>query len=116
MFRLMLGEEELGRSRLEGLNDGMGVAVGAFTPSTAYVRVAPLFRRMTEAMEAGADLSEFFRARDALDLRILGPDGMLVPTEFVAVRYFGDELDREIEVKLPDLRAWNRAHGRTGAG
>lgn len=44
MFRLMLGNEELGRSPLDHVDEGMAMASGLFTPSSGYSRVASLFR------------------------------------------------------------------------
>jgi hypothetical protein len=109
VFRLMLSDQELGTSRLEGLDDGMAMAHGTFVPSTGYTAVASLFRRMSDAMEARSDLAELFAARDALDLRLLGPKGVSVPTECVMVYDYGDDLDREIHVKVTDVALWRRA-------
>lgn len=105
----MLGEQELGRSRLEGLDDGMAIASGQFFPSTGYLSVAPLFRRMSDAMEARSDLTDLYAVRDALDLRLLGPHDVSVPTEFVMTYDYGDDLDRWIEVELTDVELWRRA-------
>jgi hypothetical protein len=116
VFRLMLGDQELGRSRLDSLDDGMAVATGSFTPSAAYGSVAPLFRQITDAVEARTDVTELWSARNALDLRLLGPDGAAVPVDYVTVYDFGDALDRELEVKLADVAAWQHARTLGGAG
>lgn len=115
MFRLMVGDQEVGRSALEHLDSGMAVATGEFTPSPGYATVASLFRRLSDAMEARADTSELFAARDALTLRLVGPNNAWVPTDFVMVYDYGDDLDREIHVKLADVDAWRRARDQ-GAG
>ena len=112
----MLGDQELGRSPLNGLDDGMAIAIGTFTPSTGYKEVESLCRRISDAIEARSVPPELWAARDALDLRVLGPDGMVLPTEVVTVYDFGDELDRELEVKLVDVGSWERARVRGGAG
>lgn len=115
MFRVMRGDQELGHSPLSALDDGMAIVSGPFTPSTGYGMVASVFRRLSDAIEARSVPADLYAARDALNLRLLGPDDEPISTEFMTVYDFGDELDRELEVKLADVEAWRRARGR-GAG
>jgi hypothetical protein len=116
VFRLMLADREIGRSRLDSLDDGMAVATGSFAPSPGYASVAPLFRQITDAVEARTAVTELWSARDALDLRLLGPDGMQIPVDFMTVYDFGEALDLELEVKLADIAAWQHARAHGGAG
>jgi hypothetical protein len=116
VFRLMLGDVEIGRSALDSLDDGMAVATGSFAPSPGYESIAPLFRAITDAIEARAAAVQLLSARDALDLRLLGPDGAQIPVDFVTVYDFGETLDRELEVKLADVAAWQHARAHSGAG
>jgi len=116
VFRLMLGDVELGNSELAAFDDGMAIVSGPFAPSPGYSAVEPLFRQLSDAMEARAVSADMYAARDALDLRVVGPGDIPVPTEFVTVYDFGEELDRELEVKLADVDAWKRARGARDAG
>ena len=116
VFRLMQGDVELGRSELASLDEGMGMVSGPFRPSPGYSSVEPLFRELSEAIEARSVPDELYAARDALDLRVVGPGDLLVPTEFVIVYDFGEELDRVLEAKLADVDAWKRAHRSRDAG
>jgi hypothetical protein len=116
VFRLMLADLELGTSALDAVDAGTAVATGTFVPSSGYAEVASLFRRITDATEARSVPAELWAERDALGLTIIGPDDVVLPTEFVTVYDFGDELDRELEAKLVDVGAWRRAHARGDAG
>ena len=116
MFRVMQGDREVGRSRLQALDDGMAIATGRFIPSPGYKEVESLFRRLSDAIEARFVAPELYEERDALGLRLLGPGDVSIPTEVITVYDFGDALDRELEVKLADVGAWRlaRAHGEAG--
>jgi hypothetical protein len=105
----MLADLELGRSGLDAFDEGMAIVVGPFTPSPGYSAVEPFFRKLSDAMEARSVPAELYAERDALSLRVVGPDDVVVPTEFVTVHDFGKELGRELEVKLYDVAAWKRA-------
>ena len=108
MFRLMLGDAELGRSGLDAIDGGMAIASGPFTPSPGYAVVEPLFRKLSDAIEARSVPDELYAARDSLDLRVVGLGGVQVRTEFVTIYDFGEGLDRELEVKLTDVDEWRR--------
>jgi hypothetical protein len=108
----MLGNIEVGTSHLDSFDDGMAVVVGVFLPSPGYEAVAYLFRRITDAIESRTPVTELLSRRDMLDLRLLGPDGTRIPVEFMTVYDFGDDLDRELEVKLADVESWHRARCR----
>jgi len=116
MFRLMRGDSELGCSPLEGLDDGMAVATGNFVPSAGYGDVASLFRRISDAIEARSIPPELWTERDALTLRLLGPDGDQIPVDWIMVYDYGDELDRELHVKLASMTAWKKVHDPRSAG
>jgi hypothetical protein len=115
VFRLMAGDQEVGCSALDHLDSGMAVVTGDFTPAPGYATVASLFRRMADAMEAKEDMAELFAERDALNLRLVGPNDVSVPTDFVMVYDYGNDIDREIHVKLADVGVWKRVRGK-GAG
>lgn len=116
MFRLMLGDLELGTSPLDSVDTGMAIATGTFVPSSGYTKVARIFRRITDGCEARSVSPALWAERDALDLKVVGPDDVVLPTEFVTVYDFGDELDRELEAKLLDVSSWKRARGQGVAG
>jgi hypothetical protein len=116
VFRLMLGDVELGRSELAVIDEGMAIVSGLFLPSPGYAAVEPMFRELSDAVEARSVSAEMYAERDALDLSILGPGDVVLPTEFVTVYDFGEALDRELEVKLGDVAAWTRARRAGGTG
>ncbi len=93
----------------------MAIASGPFFPSGAYKEVESLFRRFSDAVEARSIAPELYQARDALGRRLVGPDDAPIPTEVITVYDFGDELDRELEVKLADIAAWKLARAQGGA-
>ncbi len=65
---------------------------------------------------ARAGVTQLWSERDALDLRLLGPDGAQIPVDFMTGYDFGETLDRELEVKLADVAAWQHARAHGGAG
>lgn len=107
-FRLMLDDVEIGRSPLDGLDDGMGVATGDFLPSAGYSRVKPLFRRLSDACDAGDVPAELLKERDALDLAVVAPDGTMISADWVMIYDFDIDGIYELEVKLLDLEQWER--------
>lgn len=116
MFRVVLGTRELGRSPLEALDSGMAIATGTFLPSVGYSDVESLFRRLSDAIEARSVPPELYDARDALGLRLVGPDDFPIPTVAITVYDFGDALDRQLEVHLADVGAWKLARAGGEAG
>ena len=104
----MLGAVEIGRSPLDRLDDGMGLAVGDFQPSVEYERVRSVFRRLTDACEAREVPPELWRERDALALWVVAADGTTIGTGSVMIYDFDIEGDCELEVKLLDLEQWER--------
>ena len=115
-FKLLLDGVEIGRSRLEHLDDGMGIARGDFSPSAGYTRVKPLFRRLSDACEAREVAAELWQERDRLALRVVDPYGTTVETGWIMIYDFGIEGTCEAEVKLLDRQQWERLSNGDAGG
>jgi hypothetical protein len=105
-FKVMMDGVEIGHSHLEHLDDGMGVAVGDFVPSAGYAGVKPLFRRLSDACDAGDVPAELWKARDSLRLQVVAPGGTQISAGSVMIYDFDIEGAWEVEVKLLDLEQW----------
>jgi hypothetical protein len=104
----------VGRSDLERLEPDNGFARGAFHPATGYQLVQDVFRLYGEAVPdtpggvADPDkLQRYYRARDALQLELIDPDGRAVAGATVHVfERRGEDGALELEVHIADLAFW----------
>ena len=106
-YCILCDGELIGTSDLEGRDESMGVAVGAFVPTAAYARVQPTFRLFVAARADGESepdakkLAAYEAARDQLQLSVTDAAGAPVPASGVAILDFsgpGDEDALEVEV------------------
>jgi hypothetical protein len=69
-----------------GIDDGMGVLSADFEPVAAYLDVAPLFREISDLIEAKRAIPERLRLeQDALGLELRTRNGDLIPTDWVTI-------------------------------
>ena len=113
----------VGRTELEQLDRIEGTARGTFRPATGYQLVQDVFRLYAEAVPKTPGsvtdpekLQRYYRARDALGLKLLDPDSRTV--EDVTVHVYpraGDRRNKagglEIEVRISDPVFWQRISG-----
>lgn len=129
-FTVRMRGVTVGWSSLEHLDDGMGVAHGAFRPADGYDLVEPIFRLYAEAVgdpprepADEAKLARYFAARDRLGLTLHAPNGSVVPTGWIDIHDFrpeGGDDAIEIMAQLLDQDAWwsavgGRREGKPGA-
>lgn len=107
-FKVMFGNNEIGRSQLEYFDDGMGIASGDFHPAPAYTLVKPLFCRLSEACNAGDVPTALWTERDSLSLQVIAPDGTTAKVDWVMIHDFDSEGAAMLEVKLLDTAGWNK--------
>ncbi len=118
----------VGRSDLSQVDAEAGFARGAFNPATGYQLVQDVFRLYAHAVPetpgAVADpkkLQRYYKARDALQLEVIDPDGNVIPETTVHVyeRVGGDDA-LELEVHIADAGFWraktDAASARTPEG
>lgn len=109
-FRILCGEDEIGCSRLEDRDEGMGTISGSFRPTRGYEKVRRIFRLFTDSqMDAGIVneqmLAQYYRERDALDLTVRTDGGTPIPVATVHISDFSDGPDDDdyfVEVHLAD--------------
>lgn len=115
IYEVMYHGQPIGRSRLEGRDAAMGVALGAFEPLPAYLAVQPIFQLFAEAEEARMrgevarakeQLATYYQARDALRLTLHTATGRVVPTSTIHIVDFGEEVGREVAVHISDPTFW----------
>lgn len=87
----MLDDLEIGRVRPGGGDYSMGALCGEFLPSAGYTRVKPLFRQMTDAIENHGDLTELYKKRDNLNLKVVSSNGTVISVGFVMIYDVGVE-------------------------
>ncbi len=112
----------VGRSDLSRVDPEAGFARGTFNAATGYQLVQDVFRLYADAVPetpgAVADaekLQRYYKARDALQLEVIDPDGNVIPETTVHVyeRAGGDDA-LELEVHIADAGFW-RARTDDGA-
>ncbi len=121
-YTVQLHGVPIGRTELEQLDRIEGTASGAFRPATGYQLVQDVFRLYAEAVPKTPGrvndpekLQRYYRARDALGLQLLDPDGRTV--EDVTVHVYQRVRDRneagglEIEVRISDPVFWQEING-----
>ncbi len=109
-YEIMYGNKCIGTVRLTGVDTGMGIALGEFTPTPVYEEVRLVFRLFTKAMLAQEarkpyedDLNAYYRQRDELHLHVEDADGRLIPSECVHIVDLSLEMgDYEVEIVLSD--------------
>ena len=109
----------IGSSDLEGRDDGMGVANGAFFATPSYGPVRALFVAWSEAREAKpvdeSSVREAARRISELGLTLHTVDGAHVPTSSIAITDYSLELGedaREVMVIVADRASWIRFFSR----
>src|SRR5688572_29894338 len=113
-FRILNGDKIIGKSDFEVLDASMGVAQGVFVPSLDYREVQPVFRLYAQAGISMADqddakLSEYYRARDGLDLSVTSPDGEQIPTDCIHITDYSEEIgEMEVAVIVADSESFDR--------
>lgn len=106
--------KHIGQAILNGRDSGMGVYVGRFEPTSAYNGVRPVFLLYTECVRirenTGQDdekpLRQFFEERDRLNLSIRRLDNVVIPTSWVLIADFLDEVpadELEIQIQVSEL-------------
>jgi hypothetical protein len=97
-FTLYLGEQPLGQSDLENIDEGMGVVWGTFHPTPAYESVRPIFRRFANSLghssarpDDNSELARYYRERDALRLTLRDAAGQLLFTSFIHIEDLSEE-------------------------
>ena len=95
---LYVGDQIIGYSDLEDRDDGMGVASGAFRPTSLYSSVRPIFHRFAAALgnqpprqQDQEEIDAYYRERDALPLRLVDKTGRTVVTSFIHIEDFAEE-------------------------
>ena len=102
------------RSDLSRVDPAAGFARGKFNPATGYQLVQDVFRLYADAIPetpgAVADpekLQRYYKARDALQLQVIDPDGNVVPETTVHVyERAGSDDALELEVHIADVGFW----------
>ncbi len=118
-YTVQLHGVPVGRSDLERCDPQTGFARGAFNPATGYQLVQDVFRLYSEAVPDTpgrvADpekLQRYYKARDALGLDLVGPDGEPVTGATVHVyEQPGGVGGLELEVHIADPAFWNARQG-----
>ncbi len=104
----------VGRSDLDRLDPEGGYARGTFSPATGYQLVQDVFRLYADAVPetpgAVADpekLQRYYKARDALQLKLIDPDGTIISGTTVHVyERAGNDDALELEVHIADSAFW----------
>lgn len=105
--RVMLDEEEIGRARICGIDEGMGFATGVFQPSKGYANVRPLFRSLSDAGQTREVPEKLWKERDALKLRVLNLDGAVLNVDSVMVYDFDIEGEYSVDMRIFKLDQWD---------
>ncbi len=106
-YRVVCANSTIGTSLLEGSDPSMGMAFGAFVPTSNYESVRhvfDLFRDATDRKsdsEASALRAAYYRERDALDLRLETQDSRVISTNWIHIVEY-DPSYYELEVQIPD--------------
>lgn len=101
VFQILAHDEVIGSSSLEHIDSGMGVVSGVFTPTRAYLAVRHVFVAFRDNERWDNERwADAYAARDALELRLISPDGGLIPTMWIYIYDLIDEPDTD---KLEDL-------------
>ncbi len=118
-YTVQLHGVPVGRSDLERCDPQTGFARGAFNPATGYQLVQDVFRLYSEAVPDTpgrvADpekLQRYYKARDALGLDLIGPDGE--PVTGATVHVYEQPRGAgglELEVHIADPAFWNARQG-----
>ena len=119
-YTLRLHGIAIGRSDLDRLDPAAGFARGTFSPATGYQLVQDVFRLYADAVPEtpGAvanpeKLQRYYKARDALQLELIDPDGRIVSGTTVHVYERGGRDDAlELEVHIADSAFWRATTGR----
>lgn len=107
-------DRSIGTSQLEFRDSAMAVAFGKFDPLPSYNVVRPVILLFTNALSAknqaiSADkVSQYYVARDALELTLEDEDGRQVATGHIHIVDWGlaSETDLQIEVHVKDPQFW----------
>ncbi len=110
MYNILWAGKCIGTTNLVGIDSGMGVALGTFSPTPAYNEVRPVFRLYAQAMIAQDKgipydeiLNDYCKKRDALRLSLETAAKHMIPVEWIDIIDLLDETgDLEVEVKLSD--------------
>jgi elongation factor Tu len=117
LYEVLLGAEVLGRSSLTRRDPGMAVAAGRFLPTFAFAKVEDVFALFADAQGDTANASdeaklhEYYRRRDALQLRLRSPEGAMIDTEWIHIADFRAEIGPEaceLEVHLAGSTIFDR--------
>ena len=106
--RVMLDEEEIGRVRIRGIDEGMGIATGEFQPCKGYAHVRPLFRSLSDAGQTREVPEKLWKERDALKLRVLNLDGAMLKVDRVMIYDFDIEGEYLVDMRILKLDQWAR--------
>lgn len=108
-FIIFNGTQEIGRSELEIGDPYQGIRAGHFAPKPGYAALQALYQALTLMQrEEGETAEEFATRREklqneaaALPLRVQTSDGRVVPTSWVHIEDYAEELGQaEREVTL----------------
>lgn len=116
MFSIYCNDLMIGTSDLSGFDAGMGIAIGAFSPTGDYEMVRKHFRLFTEAtFEKAPDremLQRFYAHNATCRFLVVAPDGNSVPVSTCLVRDYSVELPDlgaeayQVEVQVSEQNAW----------
>jgi hypothetical protein len=108
-YKVYANDRCIGHAIINEIDDGMGVYVGRFEPTPAYDEVRSVFLLYTQSAvireRTGEDdeqlLEQFFKGRDELDLSFRREDGVIIPTSWILILDFVDEIqDDELEIHV----------------
>lgn len=90
-WRIIVNGELIGEVEAPRTYEAMGMTSGPFTPYRAYETVQPIFRLFTTT----DNRQQYYRERDALNLSVVTHDGCAVPTNWVHIIDYSEEMDGE---------------------
>ena len=103
----------IGHSDLEHADRGVGRAWGRFRPGFGYDLVQPIFRLFSEAQprhgpKDDEKLERYYKARDALPLELVDPEGVAIATSAIHIADFSEEHEKtiELDVLIKDEDYW----------
>lgn len=114
-FSIYSSGKLIGHSNLEHLDPSMGYASGPLLPSEAYGEVEALVREGSLARDVDwnefyqARMDAYYAARDALKWELITADGVVVPTLFIdIIDYFEEIGEREASMAVSEASAFER--------
>ena len=126
MYTIRAGGDVIGSCAFDQFDDGLAVAAGAFQPAPGYARVRSIFRRFAEAVADAprtpvdeAEVARYYRERDALQLELLDTHGRVIPTGFIHIVDFTEEVAAsasEAQVQIADRDAWDAVQASRPTG